>query len=563
MDVAALLLFFAFSPQDSIEEVRVRSAAYVPPEAAISVQSNLVEVGVTVRNRKGEAVGGLKAGDFDLLDNGTSQRITFFHEQHGSPSAAAPAALPLSSRTANGLSPSGDAGAAVPAAPSPRSIALFFDDTHAGVLIGRSRTAAEKLIANLAPADLMAIFTSSASVFVNFTRDKKALLDALAKIAPHPLDGARGFNSCPTLTPYQAYVIDQRIDLEAKEIALNEVIACKCIGRPIEECRRDYDSDTQAAASNAWNQLRYQSVATLDTLKQGVRLLSGAPNNRVLIMISPGFITAGMEKQMSGVIDSALREHIVMSSLDSEGLLGSGLESPESLGQMRGTRAAWAEHTVGQRQLILTGLMSEMAAATGGRFFLNNNDLAGGLRTLASAPDVSYLLGFSPGTEPDEKYHKLTVKLKDRKIDQIQSRPGYFSAPSKDTAQQRIDRKVLSKDSLSEIPAEVRVTPNGTKLAIEIVVDASRVPFGEKSGRRIQELTFVTIVRDSNGHYLEGNETVMDLALTPAKFAEMQSTGIKSTASFSLPKGSYTVRQVVREAVHEYFSANDIPVEIR
>jgi VWFA-related protein len=562
MPLAALLLFLALSPQDPIEEVRVRTGAYTPPEAAISVQTSLVELAVTVRNRKGEAVGGFKAADFELLDNGAPQRITFFHEQQAALPVLPPSVLPTSGRSPNAPPPANDAAPSAPQTPAPRSIALFFDDTHAGVLIGRSKVAAEKLIGNLAPGDVLAIFTSSATVSVNFTNDKKTLLDALARISPHPLDGARGFNSCPMLTPYQAYVIDQHIDLEAKEIALAEIIACRCIGPPIEQCRRDYDGATQDAAANVWNQLKTQSLTTLDTLSQVVRVLSRAPNSRVLIMISPGFVTGGMEKPINAIIDSALREHIAISGLDTEGLLGSAVESPESLGQMRGWRSEWAGRTLGQRQQIVTEFMSTVAAATGGRFFANNNDLTGGLRTLASAPEVSYLLAFSPG-QPDEKYHKLLVKLNGQKNDQLQFRPGYFSTTAKETAQQRIDRKVLSNESSEEIPATVHLTQTGGKLDVEIVVDANRVPFGEQAGRHVQELTFVTVVRDKGGKYVNGAETVMDLTLTPATFAEMQAKGIKSDVSFSLPRGSYQVREVVREAVHNYFAAVDTPVEVR
>ena len=107
------------------------------------------------------------------------------------------------------------------------------------------------------------------------------------------------------------------------------------------------------------------------------------------------------------------------------------------------------------------------------------------------------------------------------------------------------------------------MTLTGSKLEVEIVLDAKRIPFGEKAGRRVQELTFVTVVRDASGRYVQGTETVMDLALTPATFADMQANGIRTTASFVLPKGSYQVREVVREAVHNSFAALNTPAELR
>ena len=45
-------------------------------------------------------------------------------------------------------------------------------------------------------------------------------------------------------------------------------------------------------------------------------------------------------------------------------------------------------------------ILAEMADATGGTFFHNNNDLEAGFRRLAAVPEFSYLLGFSP-QEPE------------------------------------------------------------------------------------------------------------------------------------------------------------------
>src|SRR5438270_9666743 len=72
-------------------EVRIRSGAYYPG-LKISAQTDLVDVGVTVRDRRGAAVGGWKSGDFEVFDNRVPQTIKFFAEQRKT--AAGPAAAP-------------------------------------------------------------------------------------------------------------------------------------------------------------------------------------------------------------------------------------------------------------------------------------------------------------------------------------------------------------------------------------------------------------------------------------------------------------------------------------
>ena len=56
----------------------------------------------------------------------------------------------------------------------------------------------------------------------------------------------------------------------------------------------------------------------------------------------------------------------------------------------------------------------------------------------------------------------------------------------------------------------------------------------------------------------------MDLALAPASLAEKQTKGIRAATSFSVPRrGSYRVREVVREAVQDRIWASVAPIEIR
>ena len=56
--------------------------------------------------------------------------------------------------------------------------------------------------------------------------------------------------------------------------------------------------------------------------------------------------------------------------------------------------------------------MAELAAATGGTYFHNSNDLEGGFKRLAEAPEYLYLLAFSIGdVKQNGSYHRLKVKV--------------------------------------------------------------------------------------------------------------------------------------------------------
>jgi len=66
---------------NDLPEVSIRHATYIPPSVAISVRSNLVELGVTVRDGKGRLISGLNASDFELFDDGRLEKITVFSEE--------------------------------------------------------------------------------------------------------------------------------------------------------------------------------------------------------------------------------------------------------------------------------------------------------------------------------------------------------------------------------------------------------------------------------------------------------------------------------------------------
>jgi VWFA-related protein len=496
-------------------------------------------------------VGGLQKKDFHLLDNQKPQEIVFFQEQHaeapGQPANAASPGLPTNAP-----------------APMPRSIALFFDDTHSSLIsFARAKRAAAKLITDgLQQGDRVGIFTGSGRATLNFTTDTKLLLATLAAMQRHPTQAmAHGFGACPTLTPYQSYVIAKHIDPVALDVAAADVKAC-APETPWELALQQ----AQGAAETAWEQLKFDSSDVLDMLVQVTRILAAAPGDRVLLIVSPGFVTDGMERQLANLTDTFLRAHIVVNGLDDEGLPFAS-ELPESLGG-RGLRAGWLSRSMAQRMQTVTAFIADAAAATGGRFILNNNDLEGGLKALAAAPEVSYVLGFSPHGQPDGKYHKLKITAASYAVS---ARAGYLAVPPAEhteTAQDRIDRVVTSKEILDQIPATVNAVSVAEKdgqyhIQVNIKLDAKRLPFSDTNGKSLQQLTFVSVLEDGDGNFVEGKQAVMDMVLAPATRATMEATGIKASLSFVVPKGDYVVREVIREAIHNRFAASTTTVPAR
>jgi len=535
--------------------VRIHSGVYHPPSTTIHVDANLVELAATVRDRKGTSLGGFHASDFQVLDDNKPQTITFFSEQRAD-MLAAPASAPPPDESA-------PTAPTIPPATQPRYIALFFDDTHAGLAgFERSKHAAEKLISTgLRPGDRLGIFTGSGAVTLDFTADTKILLATLAGMKRHPdLISERGFGPCPTLSLYQAFVIARHLDERAKLIAAEEILGCRP-GEPLWLALQEAES----AANTTWEQFRHEPSDVLDILTRVARHLAAEPGTRILLMISPGFLTDGMDRQKETLRDICVRNRIVINALDDEGLLSGGADSPESLGQVQGPRTEWAERSLGQRNLIVQGFLVDATESTGGEFIHNNNDLNHGMQALAAAPQFSYLLGFSPADPPDGKFHNLKVTVAKPGNYQVKTRPGYFATPPEkpaETAQQRLDRVAASTESLSEIPTTVKMQVVDGKILVDILLDAKGLAFIDRNGASVQQLTFVTILEDEQGHYIEGKQAIMDMSLASEMRADLEAKGIKAATSFAVRKGSYRIREVVRDAVQNHLFASTTPVEV-
>jgi len=530
-------MFLGQLPSGDLPEVRIRSGPYAFPQSVISVQTNLVSTVVTVRDRRGIPVGGLAQADFEIFDDGKPQAIKFFSVQD----LTRPIPAPPQVESAGQFHAPG-----VTSRP-PRSMALFFDDTHAALFDAhKSVVAAEKIVDEAGPLDRLALFTGSGRVFVDFTTGREKLHAALKKVIPHW--SRRQLDPCITLDPYQAYAVANNLDASEVNAAVAKATACNCVSQD-SACLAAQVAVAHDAAELAWDLYKSGSEDALDSLRIAVNRLAQMPENRILVMLSRGFVTGGMNRQKSEIINAALRAHIVMNGLNPEGLL---------------------PNIKPLRQMVLQQLMQETAEATGGKLVKNNNDITGALESLVALPDVSYTLGFTPLRDPDGKYHVLKVKLKNNHGYEVAARQGYWSDksdPAKEPAQRRIDEAVLSNQEVAEIPTTLRVSvpapDSGQPLAIRFKVDPRPLRFLAKDGRSMQELTFVAVLMNPAGEYLTGKQVVMDLALTQAKLASMQESGIEGLMDFPVAPGNYSIRAVVREAGQNRIAASSASFEVK
>lgn len=546
------LAIFAVGAASFAQEVRVSSGPYVP--FRIQAESNLVQIGAVVRDAHGRAVSGLTRADFKVFGQGKERPIAAFSaESHAAASA------PESAKDAQN-------------ATKPRFIALYFDDfgTPAGDLARVKSAAARFVNEGMGTADRAAIFLSSGGRVSAFTADKPVLLEAIEKIAAHPKFSENGVSRCPRITPWDAYLIVHNIGGLAISAAKAELRACTgqnpnpAPTSVVPRRRSQFDPESQmilAQAEQTWDTVRAVSQDTLAAIGSAIDDVAKAPGERVLLLVSSGFLTGSLENQQEQVVDRALRAGVVINALDAKGMLtetpGRDHASESVDGSLLPQVFYWETISADDQKEAPTAILSNLAAATGGLFFHHNNDFSEGLRELVATPESGYVLAIHPDELTAEgKYHKLKVELASRRGDTVQARPGYFAiAKPESKIASNLDQLVASLDTVRDFDTAVSIQygsklPSGaTPVQLQIHVDLKSLQFPLREGLRTQRLIFVAALIDGDGRMAAAREASMEFALGEAKFASLSESGVNATLGLQAAAGKYRLRLVTLESV--------------
>jgi len=503
-------------------------------ESTFQLHVNLVQVRVVVRDRSGKPFENLHREDFEIYDQGKLQAITSFDvDTPQSRRERAEAAL----KTQASAAPSPeDAKVSIPE----RFVALTFDDVHlAGDDAARVRVAASKFLQGLLPSDRVAVYcTSGQCTPQEFTSDSNLLNKAIAGILPHPL-------------------LEPATGASAPQASYGPPIAAATFG---------------AAAD--FSSIFYAHLAEI------LRRLAAMPGQRVLLLVSPGFGTnlqdatgfASAMSDSSGIIGSANRFGIVINTLDARSLYAPGYLSPAN--QFTADPLVTSQVINDSNSAEFEGpiVLQDFAVGTGGTFFKNSNDLAGGLTRLGSTPEVSYLLGFSPQNQKTNgQFHLLRVKLAGNLKYDVQARRGYF-APSKvddpkEQARAEIEDAIYSQGEIQDFPLELQTqyfTAEDASVRLSVVsrLGVKGMRFRKADDRNLNSVVIATAIFDENGGLVTGGVKNVDMRLLDATLTRLSRSGLTVRSSFALKPGKYIVRQVVRDSEGSQMAARNGVVSI-
>ena len=557
------------------DEVRWTVRNYFPAApGAIQVRTELVQADVVVRDGRGNLVGGLGEKDFEIFDNGKEEKLSLFSVETA-PKQPVTATKAETGPTERSSAPS---ITNTKMAAKPRYVALLMDDTSMpNSDVVAARKAAEKFVReSLRPGDKAGVFTTSTQVTQMFTEDRTALMAALGKVVNRQKRASeRGM--CVPMTEYEAYTLRNFEGEHPPELDLAMILQGACCPQGPGGNHSEQVTCLQNMARETLSLAEQFGQDSLGIIRDVIRVLSYQDGKRVIVLASSGFWGQTIPRQREKVVDEALHAGVVINALDAKGLdaddpNGKPEDGPPVM--LTGAMMALRLESDRQERDMMNDPLAQLADATGGRFFHNNNDLGRGLSEMAAVPEISYVLGFSPAAvKPDGRFHELKVKVPGHGDYTVTARKGYF-APSTEgnivaTAPERrneLEREVMADDVKKVMPVDLNAAPSNaggaSSLKVDVQVGVQNLPFEQRDDRKAERLILVTALFDAENHFLSGAEGILDLSLKEQTLKQLRATGVSAHMTLTAPAGKYRLREVVQEEGKGMMSAFSREVEI-
>ena len=495
-------------------------------EYVFRAESDLVLVNVTVKDKSGKFVAGLKPEDFTILEDNKPQKIVSFDVENvdALPAVDVAQAKPLPEAAPGTTKPVPSAADTAGLFKDRRLIVLFFDlSAMEPDEIDRAVTSAERYIdTQMAPADLVSIVSLGSSLTVNqdFTADRAVLKKQLDTFSS---GSGQGFEEGSTGTTEGTPDSGQAFTADDTEFNI-------------------FNTDRR-----------------LEALRSVAEKLAYVQQKKSLIYFSSGMDRTGIENQseLRAAVNAAVRSNLAIYTMDMRGLqaLVAGGEAQNA--SLRGVSAYSGQATLNALNSNFTTqeTLVTLASDTGGRAFLDSNDFSKIFKGVQQDTSTYYLLGYhSANTARDGRYRHIVVKSGSPGV-KIDYRRGYYAPADYKHSTQDDKERQLEEELASELPttdlplylgvAYFRLEGNKFFVPISLVVPGSQIPFVRSSDHDKATLDVIGMVLDNERHPLNRIRDTVKLAVSTS--TEVQKKNVQYDTGMSLLSGKYHLKFVVRE----------------
>ena len=496
-----------------------------PGDYRIHVTSDLVLTNVVVRDKQGNLVRGLTPDAFSVFEDSKQQRISSFDFENVDALATAGPAGPTVSGTATPMKIIGSRELVnKEELKNHRLIVLFFDfSAMEPDDIDRAVSAAQKYVdKQMAPADLVAAISLASSMRVDqdFTNDKARLA---AVLRGYTSGEGQGFQSGDTGTAE---------------------------GTP--------DTGGSFVADDSeYNQ--FNTDRKLQAIQSVAKALSKIDQKKSIIYFSNGVSRSGIENQVQlrAATNAAVQANVALYTLDVRGLQAFPPGGEAQSASLRGRSAYSGQSVLDQFSSNADSqeTLTTLAGDTGGKAFLDSNDLSGVFTAVQRDTSAYYVLGYrSTNPEMNGKFRHVKVVL-NRPDLKLEYRKGYFGP--KDYA--HFDKEDREQQMLDEIASELpevdvavymaaayfRIDDAHYYIPVSIVIPGSQIPFVTEKDKDRATIDIIGVVQDELKHPIGNARETVKLAVDESR--QVRHKNVQYNTGFVLPPGKFHIKFVVRE----------------
>lgn len=543
-------------------------------EDVLRINTELIQTGVTVLDKQGRFVEGLKPEQFELRVDGKPVPFSFFDR------VTAWTAREEKQLAAAGVA---KAPAAPPSLPSGtnyrgRTIIFFVDDLHLSLEgLGRTRAAFTRFIEQeMTPRDTVALTSASGQIgFLQQLTDNKAVLRAaLARLKQVPyvvLDRDQ-----PPMTEFIAIRILNG-DREARDFYAEELLR-----RSYRQTKGINREALYETVKNRANQILVglENVTTnsLGALENLLKTTAQIPGRKLVFFISDGFYLdtkngiAAANDRLKHVTDTATRTGSVIYTIDARGLFSpfadaAGDRPFDPTGRLD-------RSSVGEGTLSQDGL-NALAGDTGGRFLKNQNYFDKWVSQMLDETSNYYLLAWRPPTDEQKmgKFKRIEVTIVGRPDVTVRLPRGFLSGQTQSPIKSA-DKEAQTPDSKASIvPAKeteaglitalgapsarkglptqlstsfIDVPNTGPVLTASMQMETAALNYGA-DGKQPAAIDIAGIILNDQGKQAGNFKTRVNVNPLPANAKAEESAGVIYNHKLPLKPGLYQVRVAARD----------------
>jgi VWFA-related protein len=506
-------------------------APEIPPPA-IRVTTHMVLVDVVVTDKQGKPIPGLRPEDFVVEENGKNQKIASLstpNENSASPIPVLPSGI-YSNR---------------PQYRSTGPITLMLLDAINTPFADQAYARRQMLNfvrEQYRPGERMGIFTLTGplNVLQDFTTDPQILYAALQSYRVRAQDFTpvppRGIDSGDGPATARQVVTD----LDASSLPRSDATtgAGSMSSADAQAELRAFESVEVAYAKEQ------RAVLTLNALNSLARILGGLPGRKNLIWVTGDlpFSFIPEDRTVSGAELAedlpSLNTRRVSEHAEGNNAATFRQSHAEEIREVaaRLASAQVAVYPVDARGLSLSlatdaqETMREVARETGGRAYINQNEIKDGVERAFEDESATYTLGYYPENKKyDGKYRSIKVKVKRDGVD-IQTRRGYYAIDPTETKGYNPQAEVASAlgdvvpSTLVAFSAQVKPPSANSvkdKIGVTFLVDASTLSAEDSGGGKHLNVAMYATLYSPRGKILSTRSQKVDQSFDASTYQQI------------------------------------------